>query len=151
MSVPSSELAPPPPLPSGECVSPPQNQRRGKHTRLRVRGWGSPNSDDWRKSLALCLLHVLPTEKEIHIGSGTPFLGCRLFWLYLQYIFSFPRQTVTCYTEIRKTKRERRERWCDIWMWDAIQGGKNKKVWASNNLFLLPQAVSPNEYTHYTV
>jgi hypothetical protein len=26
------------------------------HTRLRVRGWGSPNSDDWRKSLALCLL-----------------------------------------------------------------------------------------------
>jgi hypothetical protein len=21
-----------------------------------VRGWGSPNSDDWRKSLALCLL-----------------------------------------------------------------------------------------------
>jgi hypothetical protein len=26
----------------------------GGHTR--VRGWGSPNSDDWRKSLALCLL-----------------------------------------------------------------------------------------------
>jgi hypothetical protein len=22
----------------------------GGHTRLRVRGWGSPNSDDWRKS-----------------------------------------------------------------------------------------------------
>ncbi len=29
---------------------------RGGHTRLRVRGWGSPNSDDWRKSLALCQL-----------------------------------------------------------------------------------------------
>jgi hypothetical protein len=28
----------------------------GGHTRLRVRGWGSPNSDDLRKSLALCLL-----------------------------------------------------------------------------------------------
>ncbi len=28
----------------------------GEHTRLPVRGWGSPNSDDWRKSLALCLL-----------------------------------------------------------------------------------------------
>jgi hypothetical protein len=27
----------------------------GRHTRLWVRGWG-PNSDDWRKSLALCLL-----------------------------------------------------------------------------------------------
>ncbi len=29
---------------------------RGGHTRLRVRGVGSPNSDDWRKSLPLCLL-----------------------------------------------------------------------------------------------
>ncbi len=28
----------------------------GVHTRLRVRGWGSPNSYDGRKSLALCLL-----------------------------------------------------------------------------------------------
>jgi hypothetical protein len=27
----------------------------GGHTRLRVREWGSPNSDDWRKSLALFL------------------------------------------------------------------------------------------------
>ncbi len=26
------------------------------HIRLRVRGWGSPNSDDLRKGLALCLL-----------------------------------------------------------------------------------------------
>jgi hypothetical protein len=25
-------------------------------SRQRVRGWGSPYSDDWRKSLALCLL-----------------------------------------------------------------------------------------------
>ncbi len=30
----------------------------GGHTHQRVRGWGSPNSDDWRKSLALCLLCV---------------------------------------------------------------------------------------------
>jgi hypothetical protein len=29
------------------------------YTRLRVRGWGGPNSDDWRKSLVLCLLCVL--------------------------------------------------------------------------------------------
>jgi hypothetical protein len=28
----------------------------GWHTRLWVRGWGSPNSDDLRRSLALCLL-----------------------------------------------------------------------------------------------
>jgi hypothetical protein len=46
--VPSSELGlsqPLPPEPGG-----------GGHIRLRVRGWGSSNSDDWRKSLALCLL-----------------------------------------------------------------------------------------------
>ncbi len=30
----------------------------GGHTRLRARGWGSHNSDDWRKGLALCLLCV---------------------------------------------------------------------------------------------
>jgi hypothetical protein len=28
----------------------------GGRTRLRVWGWRSPNSDDWRKRLALCLL-----------------------------------------------------------------------------------------------
>ncbi len=28
----------------------------GGHTRLRLRGWGSPNSEDWIKSLGLCLL-----------------------------------------------------------------------------------------------
>ncbi len=28
----------------------------GGYTLARVRGWGSPNSDDWRKGLALCLL-----------------------------------------------------------------------------------------------
>jgi hypothetical protein len=36
----------PPPL-SQASMSPPRNQRRGGHTRLRVRGWGSPNSDDY--------------------------------------------------------------------------------------------------------
>ncbi len=38
--------SPPPPLQTGE----------GGQTCLRVRGWGSPNSEDRRKSLALCLL-----------------------------------------------------------------------------------------------
>ncbi len=33
--------------------------QRGGHTRLRVRG--RPNSDDWRKSLALCLLYAAYT------------------------------------------------------------------------------------------
>jgi hypothetical protein len=50
VTVPSSELGPPHPLSRSECVSPPLNQRRGEHTRLRVRGWGSLNLDYWRKS-----------------------------------------------------------------------------------------------------
>ncbi len=42
---------------ASECAPPPQNRGWGGHTHsLRVRGWGSHNSDDWRKSLALCLL-----------------------------------------------------------------------------------------------
>jgi hypothetical protein len=45
---------PPPPL--LQASVPPRNQRGRVHTRQRVRGWGSPNSDDWSKSLALCLL-----------------------------------------------------------------------------------------------
>jgi len=42
----------------------------GGHTRLRVRGWGSPNSDDWRKSLALCLLCARESLKQplIYLG-----------------------------------------------------------------------------------
>ncbi len=42
--------------PASECAPPLPDQRVGGRTRLRLRGWGSPNSDDWRKSLALCLL-----------------------------------------------------------------------------------------------
>jgi hypothetical protein len=48
-SVPSSELGPPHPLSRKQVYSvlpPPAKQRGGGHTRLRVRGWGSPTSDD---------------------------------------------------------------------------------------------------------
>jgi hypothetical protein len=68
---PASECAPPPFGPGGgtlacgrgvgwvpRCALPPPDQRVGGHTRLRLKGWGRPNSDDWRKSLALCLLCV---------------------------------------------------------------------------------------------
>jgi hypothetical protein len=45
------------PPPASECVPPPGTKRGGRHTRLRVRGcMGGLNSDDWRKSIALCLL-----------------------------------------------------------------------------------------------
>jgi hypothetical protein len=49
----------PPPYLASECAPPPGTKEWGGHTRLRVRGWGSQNSDDWRKSLARCLLCVL--------------------------------------------------------------------------------------------
>jgi hypothetical protein len=45
----------PNPSPTSKCALPP-DQRVGGHTRLQLNGRGSPNSDDWRKSLALCLL-----------------------------------------------------------------------------------------------
>jgi hypothetical protein len=59
----ASEFAPPPRTGVG-------------HTRLRVRGWGSPNSDDLRKSLALCLLCgiLLSLYVENIVNSTTTFV-----------------------------------------------------------------------------
>ncbi len=47
--------------------SPPPRPKGGGHARLRLRGWGSPNPDDWRKGLALCLLcgYTLPHRKAV--------------------------------------------------------------------------------------
>jgi hypothetical protein len=44
------------PSPLSPASVPLPRYQRGGGTRLRVRGWGSPNSDDRGKSLALCLL-----------------------------------------------------------------------------------------------
>jgi hypothetical protein len=69
------------PTPShGERVYPPDP--KGGHTRLRVRGWGSPNTDDRRKRIALCLLcgrgkhtryhdDLSPTEVSPKVFPGT--------------------------------------------------------------------------------
>ncbi len=76
MYVPSSELGnwdSPNPSLASECTPPPAPVAKGwGHTRLRVRGWGSPNSDDWRKSLALCLFCVwgVLTEQQILLYWG---------------------------------------------------------------------------------
>jgi hypothetical protein len=56
---------------SPASVSLPPEAGGGGHTRQRARGWGSPNSDDWRKSLALCLLC------DLHSTPFIPYLGCR--------------------------------------------------------------------------
>ncbi len=60
---------PSPPLPTVSVnPPPPRNQRRGTH-RLRVRGRGSPNTDDWRKSLAHCVLCATIEILYIYISS----------------------------------------------------------------------------------
>ncbi len=73
MSVPSSELVPPPHTPQ-VSVSPPLDPKGGRsNTPLRVRGWEGPNSDDWKVSLAIfdhknmIFLHML----NVTFWSGT--------------------------------------------------------------------------------
>ncbi len=56
VSVPSLELGPPPhPFSRKRVCSLPRNQRGGTHSPVGEGMWG-PNSEDWRKSLVLCLL-----------------------------------------------------------------------------------------------
>jgi hypothetical protein len=56
---------------ASECATlPPPPRTGGGHTVQGVRGWGSPNSDDWRKSLALflfCGTHPFPAYMNINI------------------------------------------------------------------------------------
>jgi hypothetical protein len=49
---------PPPPLPQASVPLGTGGGGGGAYTlnSLHLRGWGSPNSDDWRESLVLCLL-----------------------------------------------------------------------------------------------
>jgi hypothetical protein len=44
------------PLPVSECVPPLWNQRGGRQHSLAGEGTGGANSNDWRESLALCIL-----------------------------------------------------------------------------------------------
>jgi hypothetical protein len=61
----------PTPLSPASVPLPPELKGVVGHTRLRVRGWGSPNSDDWRKGLALCLLSALhQLYYTFHISPG---------------------------------------------------------------------------------
>jgi hypothetical protein len=77
----------PPPLPLAS-VSPTPTKEEGVHTRLRVRGWGSSNSDDWRESLVLCLLcrltsHIRPDTTPQTVSNSvcinTTFMRCFSF------------------------------------------------------------------------
>jgi hypothetical protein len=75
--VPASELGLPHPL-SRRRVCSSILTKGGGQTRLRVRGWGRPNSNDWRKSLALCLLCGLTLPERSTFSSMTvPLATCR--------------------------------------------------------------------------
>ncbi len=69
-------------------VCPPSQEPKGGgvHTRLRVRGWGSPNSDGRRESLVLCLLCAVCTGPNPPPPSY-PFsfihVCCTYLWLML--------------------------------------------------------------------
>ncbi len=55
--------------PASECAPPPGTKGEG-HTRLRVRGWGSPDSDELRKSLARCPLRGIHIYIYFFWGGG---------------------------------------------------------------------------------
>ncbi len=56
MSVSSSESAPPAPSPPSECVPPLESKGGGEQHSLAGEGAGEHHSDDWRESMALCIL-----------------------------------------------------------------------------------------------
>ncbi len=60
MSVPASELALPHPIPSQASVSPSLDPKGGGATLSGGWGVGEPSSDDWKESLALCILFSAP-------------------------------------------------------------------------------------------
>jgi hypothetical protein len=109
--VPSSELGFPQPLFRKRVCPPPRTKGwgGGGHTRLRLRGSRSSNSaysDDWRKSLAICLLCVFSYVFQIcaqglcfcDLGvSGHPLPGKSLLQVRRSnYVFSFVYDLYTC-------------------------------------------------------
>ncbi len=82
MSVPSTELWPPTPLPQASV--PHLTKRGGGHTRLRVRGWGSPNSDDCRKKPStLSTLWFYDRTKISRVTFTNTITGCTIIIIFL--------------------------------------------------------------------
>jgi hypothetical protein len=83
VSVPSSELTSPAPSPASECVFPRWNQEGcikggGQHS-LEGEGAGGANLDDWRESLAFCILCGLSTFRKYADRRTTPYYHpCKL-------------------------------------------------------------------------
>jgi hypothetical protein len=72
---PSSELGLPPPSFPLSSVPPPE-PKGGGHTRLRVKGWGIPNSDCLEKKLS-----ILPTLWKGRTHANSCKNRCLFFWL----------------------------------------------------------------------
>ncbi len=67
---------PPTPIPQAS-VPYPRTKGWGAHSPAAEGVWGSPNSDDWRKSLALCLLcgvKALLKSVSTHLKNATSIL-----------------------------------------------------------------------------
>jgi hypothetical protein len=110
----------PTPLSPASVPLPPEPKGGGACTRLRVRGWGSPNSKDWRKSLALCLLCGM---KSANVS------GCKspIFFVFTRTHLSAPsKKRITqsvliiknrkCPSYIRKYRKDRVQ--SHIWLMD---------------------------------
>ncbi len=84
--VPSYELGPPPTR--KRVCPPPSNQAGGTHSPAGVGVGLCPNSDDWRKSQALCLLCDFPSKRHPITGSACwsdPLLWWLLIGKYRNY------------------------------------------------------------------
>jgi hypothetical protein len=76
----------PNPSPSSECDPSPWTKGwmgGGGITRLRVGGLGCPNSDDWRKSIALCLLYGGTYVSSLQRQSSKVYFAMRHFFFFL--------------------------------------------------------------------
>ncbi len=87
-------LDPPPPLPQASVPRPPLPEPKGagRHTRLRVRGWRSPNSDDWRKKLSTpSTMGLMPICVNVfhHLSLYTRSCILICFFFYLTLFFNF--------------------------------------------------------------
>ncbi len=90
MSVPSSELGPPHILRKRVCPPPPLDAHwwEEQHTRA-GEGVGGPNSDDWKESLALCILCASPIIHYVYVlFDSLSLCSLSLAASDLNYIFS---------------------------------------------------------------
>jgi hypothetical protein len=84
------------PLPQAS-VSPPEPKGEATHSPAGKRGWGSPNSDDWRKILALCVLCGVRLSLRVATRCKKDHLVL-LFFKIAVFRRKITFKTVTCWT-----------------------------------------------------